>query len=210
MPNAFVIECLAKDGKLYYLDEQGEFDSNLTAPKLKKWKTQKAAEKHLEGIKNDLTENADIKKIGVAERSQEIQSALDKEEARKFEQDFNSIRSMATAANVVNSGSVYRKMRLRLAEGLVALIEGDSILYFPEGYTGTSQIVTVEKVGILTLNAAGISANRLTGNNCFLPSNSELVDYFVAYAQIQEFIKQNWEVVQASDLIQISKKITNN
>ena len=117
---------------------------------------------------------------------------------------------MATSANVINSGSVYRQMSLRLAEELVALSKGDSILYFPEGYCGSFQLVSIEKVGISKFSVGGISANRLTGDNCFLPNNSELVDYFVAYAQIQNFIKTNWEVVKPLELIQISNKIADN
>lgn len=211
MSNIFVIECIDKKGKRYYLDEAGEFNSNLNSLHLKKWKTQRGAENYLESIKDDLIkENADIKKVDVVERSQEIQAALDKEDAHKFEQDFNNIRRMATSANVINSGSVYRQMSLRLAEELVALSKGDSILYFPEGYCGSFQLVSIEKVGISKFSAGGISANRLTGDNCFLPNNSELVDYFVAYAQIQNFIKTNWEVVKPLELIQISKKIADN
>ena len=210
MSKLFVIECLAKDGKLYYLDEKGEFDSNLTSPNLKKWKTQKAAEKYSESIKDELTENTDIKTVSVVERSQELQAALDEKDLRKFEQDFKNIRSMATKGNVLNSGSVYRQMYLRLAESLVALTEGDSILYFPKGYAGSSQIVTIEKVGILTISAVGISASRLTGGNCFLPLDSEIADYFVSYARIQQFIERNWEVVDPLELLQISSRIADN
>lgn len=211
MSNIFVIECIDKKDKCYYLDEAGEFNSNLNSLHLKKWKTQKGAENYLERIKDDLIkENPDIKKLNVVERSQEIQAAFDKEENIKFEQDFNNIRRMATSANVINSGSVYRQMILRLAEELVALSEGDSILYFPDGYCGSSQLLSIEKVGISTFIAGGISANRLSGDKCFLPNNSELVDYFVAYAQIQNFIKTNWEVVKPLELIKISKKIANN
>ncbi len=211
MSNIFVIECIDKKGKCYYLDEAGEFNSNLNSLHLKKWKIQRGAENYLKSIKDDLIkENADIKKINVVERSQEIQTAFDKKEDIKFKKDFDSIRNMSTKGSVVNSGSVYRQMRLRLAEELVALSKGDSILYFPDGYCGSSQLLSIEKVEISTFSAGGISTSRLTGDNSFLPNNSELVDYFVAYAQIQNFIKQNWEIVKPLELIQISKKIADN
>jgi hypothetical protein len=58
----FVIECVTKNDKLYYLDEKGEFDSRLTSSGLKKWKTQRAAEKYLESISDSLKEYTDIKK----------------------------------------------------------------------------------------------------------------------------------------------------
>lgn len=207
MSNSFVIECFTKNGKIYYLDEKGEFDSRLTSQKLKKWKTQRGAEKYLESINDSLKEYADLKKASVVERSQEIQSALDEEETRKFERDFDTIRSMATKQNVVNSGSVYRQMLLRRAEGLVALKEGDSVLYFSEGYTKGYNLVPVEKVGISTFSAGGQMPSRLTGDDRFLPNESELVDYFVAYVRIQQFIK-NWEVVEPLALIRISTALS--
>jgi hypothetical protein len=208
MSNTFVIECFTKNGEIYYLDDKGEFDKRLTSPNLKKWKTQRGAEKYLESINDSLKEYTDIKKVAVVERSQEIQAALDEEEARKFEGDFGTIRSMATIGSVVNSGSVYRQMLLRLAEGLVSLTERDFVLYFPEGMESNYQLVPVEKVGISTFNAGGITVSRLTGDNCFLPNDSELVDYFVAYKRIQEFIKKNWETVETLDLIQISTALS--
>ena len=208
MSKTFVIECVTKNDKLYYLDEKGEFDSRLTSSGLKKWKTQRAAEKYLESINDSLKEYTDIKKISVVERSQEIQAALDEEEAHKFEQNFDTIRSMATKGSVVNSGSVYRQMLLRLAEGLVSLTEGDSVLYFPEGYTKDYDLVPVEKVGISTFSAEGITVSRLTGDYRFLPNESELVDYFVAYERIQEFIKKKWEVVEPLELIRISTTLS--
>ncbi len=206
--NTFVIEGLTKKGKIYYLDEKGEFDSRLTSPNLKKWKTQRGAEKYLESINDSLKEYTDIKKVAVVERSQEIQAALDEEETRKFERNFDSIRSMATKGSVVNSGSVYRQMLLRLAESLVSLTEGDSVLYFSEGYTKDYNLVPIEKVGISTFSAGGITVSRLTGDYHFLPNDSELVDYFVAYQRIQEFIKKNWEVVKPLDLIRISTALS--
>jgi hypothetical protein len=208
MSKNFVIECFTKKGEIYYLDEKGEFEKRLTSPNLKKWKTQRGAEKYLESINDSLKEYTDIKKVAVVERSQEIQAALDEEETRKFERDFGSIRSMATKGSVVNSGSVYRQMLLRLAEGLVSLTEGDFVLYFPEGMESNYQLVPVEKIGISTFNAGGITVSRLTGDNCFLPNDSELVDYFVAYKRIQEFIKKNWETVEPLELIRISTALS--
>ncbi len=204
MSKIFIIECVTKNGKVYYLDEKGEFDSRLTSSNLKKWKTQRGAEKYLESISDSLKEYSDLKKTSVVERSQEIKAALDEEETRKFERDFESIRYMATKRNVVNSGSVYRQMLLRLAERLVSLAEGDSVLYFSEGYTKDYNLVPVEKVGISTFSAGGITVSRLTGDYRFLPNDSELVDYFVAYERIQEFIKKKWEVVEPLELIRIS------
>lgn len=162
----------------------------------------------MESISDSLKEYSDLKKASVVERSQEIQSALNEEETRKFERGFESIRYMATKRNVINSGSVYRQMLLRLAEGLVSLTEGDSVLYFPEGYTKDYHLVPVEKVGISTFNAGGITVSRLTGDYRFLPNDSELVDYFVAYERIQEFIKKNWEVVDPLELIRISTALS--
>ena len=208
MSKTFVIECLTKDREIYYIDNRGEFDNKLISPELKKWKTQRGAEKYLESISDSLKEYTDIKKVSVVERSQEIQAALDEEETRKFERDFDSIRSMATKGSVVNSGSVYRQMLLRLAEGLVSLTEGDSVLYFPEGYVSNYKSVPVEKVEISTFNAGGITVSRLTGGNCFLPNDSELVDYFVAYERIQQFIKKNWEIVEPTELIRISTALS--
>jgi hypothetical protein len=202
--NTFVIECVTKNGKIYYLDEKGEFDSRLTSPNLKKWKTQRGAEKYLESISDSLKEYSDLKKTGVVERSQEIQAALDEEETRKFERDFENIRYMTTKRNIVNSGSVYRQMLLRLAEGLVSLTEGDSVLYFPEGYTKDYSLVPVEKVGISTFSAGGITVSRLTGDYHFLPNDNELMGYLAAYERIQQFIKNNWEAVEPLELIRIS------
>jgi hypothetical protein len=204
----FVIEGVTKKGEAYYLEEKGEFESRLTSPSLKKWKTQRGAENYLESISDSLKEYSDLKKVSVVERSQEIQAAFDEEEVRKFEIDFDSIRSLATKGSVVNSGSVYREMLLRLAEGLVSLTEGDSVLYFSEGYTKDYNLVPVEKVGISTFSAGGITVSRLTGDYHFLPNDSELVNYFVAYKRIQEFIKKNWEVVEPLDLIRISTALS--
>ncbi len=208
MSKTFVIECFTKDKETYYIDNRGEFDNKLISPDLKKWKTKRGAEKYLESISDYLKKYTDIKKVSVVERSQEIQAALDEEETRKFERDFDSIRSMATKGSVVNSGSVYRQMLLRLAEGLVSLTEGDSVLYFPEGMESNYQSVPVEKVGISTFKAGGITASRLTGNNCFLPNDSELVEYFVAHERIQQFIKKNWEIVEPTELIRISTALS--
>ncbi len=49
------------------------FESRLTSPNLKKWKTQRGAEKYLESISDSLKEYSDLKKTGVVERFQEIQ-----------------------------------------------------------------------------------------------------------------------------------------
>ncbi len=208
MSKTFVIECFTKDKETYYIDNRGEFDNKLISPELKKWKTKRGAEKYLESISDYLKDYTDIKKVSVVERSQEIQAALDEEETRKFERDFDSLRSMATKGSVVNSGSVYRQMLLRLAEGLVSLTEDDSVLYFPEGMESNYQSVPVEKVGISTFKAGGITASRLTGNNCLLPNDSELVEYFVAHERIQQFIKKNWEIVEPTELIRISTALS--
>lgn len=209
MPNAFVIECLTKEDEIYWLDNEGELGNRLTSPNLRKWKSASSAEKNLEAIKNSIKkEYAGIKKVSVVERSKEIQAALDEEEGRKFEEEFQSIRAMASQCSVINSGSVYRQMLLCRANSLVSLTEGDTVLCFPAGYAKAYEIVPIDKVGISKFSAGGITASRLTGDNCFLPNDTEIVDYFAAYARIQQFIKRNWETVESLDLIQISTAIS--
>jgi hypothetical protein len=215
----FLIECVTKKGDVFYLvSEAGEFDKRLTSPKLKRWKTQRGVDKCLEKIRDRLLEEyPHIKQVKGVERSREIQAALDEQEAREFEQELESIRSMATERGVVNSGSIYRKMVLRRALGLVALRVGDLAVYFPSGMTGDFQIATVTDVGISTFTAAGITVSRcrgfssdpLTGRGKerFLPDDTSLVDYFIAYQRIRQFVQQNWEIVEPSELIRLSEII---